>query len=558
MKDYKVGLYLRLSRDDKNSDSMSMSISNQRDMLVDYVEERGWQIENIYIDDGISGATFERPSFKRMIADIEKKRINMVICKDLSRLGRNYVRVGEYTDFFFPRHKVRFIAVNENIDSTKDNDIAGFLNIVNEHYAKDISRKVKAAKHTLMKKGYFLGSQPPMGYVKSPEDKHKLVIDEGSRVIIERIFHLYSIGHTARHIADTFNREGVLSPRGYYFNLIGKPNPYTKETILWGSATIMRMLKNVVYTGHMCQGKRKNRSFKMKERDTVPQEEWILVENTHEAIIDEVTWSRVQGLLKLNKKNQKPKPVNADKTPALFAGKLKCVDCGAVMHYTYSKSGKYKAYYKYRCSTYSNQGKTACSFHSILEDEIKAIVLNDIRKISELAVMSSDEMLSLLLNLNGRTKLKSNVMLESKIKTVNSNLKGVSNKIDVLLEQKISGNISDSMFKKLMIKYEDRQNALNIELSELKAEFSIVKDDTQNIRHLIESFKQRIYIEELDRDTICELIDYITVSKKVKVGKEYKQKVSINYNFVGELKGCDITEFFDHITRYQKETDQTA
>ena len=560
MKDYKVGLYLRLSRDDKNSDSESMSISNQRTMLMDFANERRWHVEDIYIDDGISGTTFDRPSFQRLVADIEKKRINMVVVKDLSRLGRNYVKVGEYTDFFFPKHHVRFIAVTENIDSEKDNDIAGFLNVVHEHYAKDVSRKIRASQSTLRKKGYFLGSQPPMGYIKSPEDKHKLIIDEDGAKIVRRMFHMYSIGVTARHIADTFNQEGVPSPREYYFHLIGKPNPYTNETVLWGSATIMRILRNQVYLGHMCSGKRRNRSFKLKQRDIVPEEEWIVVKNTHEPLIDEVTWARVQEQLELNKRNQKAKTVKStdNKLPALFAGKLKCADCKAVMHFTSSKSGKYKTYYKYRCSTYTNQGKTACSFHSIREDELTAIVLNDIKKLSHLINTNNDEMLQLLLDLNGRTRQNNNAQLEKQICSTQSAMKTNSSRIDLLLDERLNGNVSDDMFKSLMVKYESNKKELSNKLSELKAELSIVKDDTENIKHLMESFRKSIYIEELNRDTVCELIACIWVFKKVKAGKGYKQKIGICYNFIGELNGCDIDKYFDHITRHQKEKDQTA
>ena len=560
MEDYKVGLYLRLSRDDKNSDSESMSISNQRTMLMDFTAERGWHVEDIYIDDGISGTTFERPSFKRMVADIEKKRINTVIVKDLSRLGRNYVKVGEYTDFFFPQHHVRFIAVTENIDSDKDNDIAGFLNVVHEHYAKDVSRKVRTSKRTLMKKGFFLGSQPPLGYVKSPDDKHQLIIDEHGAAIVRRLFHMYAIGYTARHIADTFNQEGVLSPREYYFKLIGKPNPYTNETLLWGNATVMRILSNQVYIGHMCSGKRRNRSFKLKQRDVVPQDEWIVVENTHEPIINYVTWTRIQELLMQNKSNTKARTVKneSNKLPALFAGKLKCADCKAVMHYTSSTSGKYKTYYKYRCSTYTNQGKTACGFNSIREVELNALVLNDIRRLSELIRTNGDEMLQVLLDLNSRTKQNGHAKKNKVIRGIQAEVKDVSNRIDLLLDERMSGNVSDAMFKQLMAKYESRQNELASGLSELKAEQSIVKNDTDNIRHLMERFAKCAYIEDLDRNIVCELIDFIWVFKKEKVGKGYRQKIGIHYNFVGELSGCDILEYFDHITRNQKVKDQTA
>jgi len=558
--DYKVALYLRLSRDDKNSDSESMSISNQRSMLMDFTAERGWHVEDIYIDDGISGTTFERPGFMRMVADIEKKRINMVVVKDLSRLGRNYVKVGEYTDFFFPEHHVRFIAVTENIDSDKDNDIAGFLNVVHEHYAKDISRKIRTSQHSLMKKGFFLGSQPPLGYVKSPEDKHKLIVDEDGAEIVRRMFYMYTIGCTARHIADTFNQEGVPSPREYYFRLIGQPNPYTNETTLWGSATVMRILRNHVYIGHMCSGKRRNRSFKLKQRDVVPEGEWIVVENTHEPIIDEVTWARVQELLLQNKSNSKAKTVRSEdnKLPALFAGKLRCADCKAVMHYTSSKSGKYKTYYKYRCSTYTNQGKTACGFNSIREDELNALVLNDIRRLSELIRTNSDEMLQVLLELNSRTKQNGYAKLDKDIRGIQAEMKDVSNRIDLLLDERMSGNVSDAMFKQLMAKYEARQNELMSSLSELKAEQSVVKDDTENIRNLMERFEKCAYIETLDRDTVCELIDFIWIFKKEKSGKGYRQKIGIHYNFVGELNGCDIMTYFDHITKHQKAKDQTA
>lgn len=253
MNNNKVGLYLRLSRDD-GSDSESMSISNQRAMLTEYANERGWEIQDTYIDDGVSGTTFDRPGFLRMIADIEAKHINMVIVKDLSRLGRNYSQVGHYTDYFFPKHNIRFITIGDNVDSEKGNDFAGFLNVIYEHYAKDTSRKIKSTKKTHMQKGMFIGSQPAMGYMRDPMDKHHLVIEEDGAEIVRRIFNLYALGNSARHIANTFNQEGIPTPRVHFFNRINKPNPYTKDAETWGSATILRILKNQVYIGHMAQG----------------------------------------------------------------------------------------------------------------------------------------------------------------------------------------------------------------------------------------------------------------------------------------------------------------
>ncbi len=550
-KNYKVGLYLRLSRDDNNSESESMSISNQRSMLTDYVKERGWEVEEIYIDDGISGVTFDRPAFNRLIKDIEKERINMVITKDLSRLGRNYLKVGEYTDYFFPKHKVRYIAVNDNYDNDKEDDFVAFRNIFNEHYAKDTSKKIKSVKKSQMKQGLFIGSQPAMGYMRDPNDKHKLIVDEEAADIIRRMFHRYSIGDSARHIADTFNQEGVPTPREYFFNRIDKPNPYTGDAITWGSSTIIRMLGNQVYIGHMCQGKRQKKSFKMKRRDVIPQDDWIVVENTHEPIIDEITWNRVQTILKRNKRSAKPR-LRDDKTVALFSGKVRCADCQAVMTYTYSKNTVYKPYYKYRCSTYSNQGKTACSYHAILDDELKAIVLAEIHKFSNIASIYEDELLKKLIDINSNIKLKNNSFLEKQIRRTNRELQGIAPKIDVLIDQMANGNISEQMFKKLMNQYEQKQNDLSEKLAEQKAELSRIKDDIGNIQHLVDCFKNRVYIKDLDRETIVELIDFIEVFKKEKVGTEYFQRVDIHFNFIGQIS----TEHFQALKDYIQQQEQ--
>ena len=551
-KNYKVGLYLRLSRDDNNSDSESMSISNQRSMLTDYVNERGWEIEDTYIDDGISGVTFDRPAFNRLIGDIKNKRINMVVTKDLSRLGRNYVKVGEYTDYFFPKHKVRYIAVNDNYDNDQEDDFIAFRNIFNEHYAKDTSKKIKSVKNSQMKQGLFIGSQPAMGYKRDPDDKHKLIIDEEAVEIVKRMFYRYSIGDSARHIADTFNKEGIPTPREYFFNRIGKPNPYTSDAVLWGSSTIIRMLGNQVYLGHMCQGKRRKKSFKMKRRDIVPQDEWIVVKDTHEPIIDEITWERVQSILKRNKRSAKPR-LRDDKTIALFSGKVRCAACHALMTYTYSRNTEYKPYYKYRCSTYSNQGKTACSYHAILEDELKAIVLSEIQKFSKVVSFYEDEMLEKLIDINSNINLKNNSFLEKKIRRTNRELQGISPKIDVLIEQMASGNVSEQMFKKLINQYEQKQNELSEKLKEQKAELSKIKDDIGNIKHLIDRFKERIYIEELDRETIVELIDYIEVFKKEKVENEYLQRIDIHFNFIGQIS----TEDFEALKEYMYQKNDT-
>ena len=544
---YKAGIYLRLSRDD-GTDNESMSISNQRNMLTDYANERGWEIEDTYIDDGISGTTFDRPGFQRLISDIEKKRINMVIVKDLSRLGRNYAQVGNYTDFFFPKHNVRFIAIGDNVDSEKDNDFAGFLNVIHEHYAKDTSRKIKTTKKIQMKNGQFIGSQPAMGYMRDPADKHHLIIEEDGAEIIRRIFHLYTIGESARHIAEIFNGEGIPTPRVHFFSRIGKPNPYTHDAETWGSSTILRILRNQVYIGHMAQGKRRKKSFKMKKRDIVPEDNWVVVKNTHEALIDEVTWNRVQAIIKQNKRKTKPR-LKKDGTVSLFSGKVFCADCGAKMTFQNVNNGSCTDCSRYRCSTYSNQGKTACSFHAIREDELEAIVLNEIQKFSHIAVHYSEELLNRLIEINGRLKSKNSMLTEKQLQRTEKELHSLASKIDVLIDQMANGNISEMMFKKLIRGYEFKQEELSEKRISLKAELNEIRDDTRYINDVVEKFKDRNYIETLDRETVVELIDHIEVFRKEKSDTGYIQRIDIYFNFIGKIDYTD----FDYLNSYLKE-----
>ena len=318
----RVGNYLRLSRDDGNCNAESMSIANQKQLLADYVRERGWDLVEGYIDDGFSGTTFERPAFKRMLQDIERGHIDCVITKDLSRLGRNYAKTGYYTEEYFLEHGVRYIAINDNVDTMKeDNDIAPFKNILNEMYAKDISRKIRSAIAVNAKQGMFLGSKPPFGYTRCPTDKHKLIPDDEPAQIVKRIFAMFDAGDSGRHISEVLNNEGVLSPRAYYYDQIGRENPLN-ESMTWNSNTVMQLLKNQVYIGNMAQGKRRVVSFKTKNRAIVPEEDWIIVENTHEALVGKDIWARVQKRIASGKSPR----VTRSGEISLFAGVARCAD----------------------------------------------------------------------------------------------------------------------------------------------------------------------------------------------------------------------------------------
>ena len=283
---FDVGIYARLSRDDNNGNLESMSIGNQRQMLSDYVKEKGWNLVEEYVDDGFSGTNFDRPDFKRLVKDIEKGHINCVVTKDLSRLGRNYSMTGYYTDEYFPEQNVRYIAINDGVDTMgANNDFAAFHNVINEYYPRDISRKVRQVKKANAAKGMFMGSRAPYGYKKSLANKYQLIIDEDVAHIVLRIFSDIANGENGRRIAGRLNAEGLPCPRAYYYQNIDKENPRKEESMVWGSASVLNIIKNHVYIGDMVQGQRQVISFKSKKRRVTDPDEWIIVENTYEAIL---------------------------------------------------------------------------------------------------------------------------------------------------------------------------------------------------------------------------------------------------------------------------------
>lgn len=273
--------------------------------------------------------------------------------EDLSRLGRNYVMTGQYTDFFFPKHHVRYIAVNDNYDSAnEDNDIAPFKNILNEMYAKDISEKVRSSRMINAKFGKYMGSQPPYGYLKSPNDKHILIPDPEVCDNVAYIFQEFAKGQSVRHIAQILNNKGGLSPRAYYYQRTGRTNPHPEQRQVWGSMTIMQILKNQVYIGNLVQGKRKALSFKSKQRIVTEPDDWIICEGTHEPLIDKQIWGEAQKAI------QKPycRTVKSTGEISLFSGIVKCADCGGTLSFV-TKNSNGHLYELYKCSTYSNYGK---------------------------------------------------------------------------------------------------------------------------------------------------------------------------------------------------------
>lgn len=372
-KQWKAGAYLRLSRDDEGFSSESSSIKNQKAIIYNYLGEMpDIDLVDVYIDDGYTGTNFDRPGFSEMMFDINVGRINCIIVKDLSRLGRNTNKVGTLKDEVFPSKSVRFIAINDNVDTKggiDDNDVTDFKLVFNEFYVKDISKKIRSSLRASAKEGLFIGSYAPFGYKKSPEDKHQLIIDDEAADVVRKIFDDFVNGLSGRKIADDLNANHVLSPLAYRYKKLGKEY----KNYSWTSNTVIQILKNEVYLGNMVQHKRENVSYKLKQRKFVDKSEQILVKGTHEAIITDFQKELVDNILNERKERRLRKRNNGQIVPVLFSGMLVCSDCGGAMAATMKHNKRC-----YRCTLYSNGGKNACSSHYIREDELIFGVLSEI------------------------------------------------------------------------------------------------------------------------------------------------------------------------------------
>ncbi|WP_444659772.1 recombinase family protein [Caproiciproducens sp. R2] len=537
-KEIYVAIYLRLSRDDQNGNTESMSISNQRDMLMAYCKERGWNIYDIYVDDGFTGTNFERPGFQRMIGDIEEGYVSVVLTKDLSRLGRNYVMTGQYTDFFFPEHGVRYVAVNDSYDSAKeDNDIAPFKNILNEMYAKDISKKIRSARQISAKQGKFMGSKPPFGYVKSPEDKHLLIIDPPAAEIIKRLFREFAAGESGRNIATKLNTEGVDTPADYYFKQTRKRATRSDTLQQWGSGTILQLLRNQVYIGDMVQCKRKVSSFKTKKRLVTNPDAWVIVEGTHEPIIDRFTWECVQRRLDKTKRQSPCNSIRATRSGDInvFSGIIRCADCGAAMAFNERVNKSGTKYRFYRCSRYANSGSKSCSMHFMDADTLESIILSDIQFYAQTAVTDEKKLMDRLLSFSGRERQNEKAAQGKALRDATNRISFLEDASKRLFEEKIAGNVPESLFRKMLSDYES-------ELSELEAKAEDIRQSTQeevnsesDVKNWIKLIKECVSINSLDRATAFQLIDHVDVHEQTDEDGHKSQSIQVKYNFVGVL-----------------------
>lgn len=532
--EYKAGLYLRLSKDDERSGE-SASIENQRLMLTKYAEEQGWEIREIYIDDGWSGTNFQRPAFQRMLADAKDRRINLVAVKDLSRLGRNHIEVGRLTDDVFPELGVRFVAVNDRVDSLLgEDDMAAYRNLFNEFLSKDTSRKVRSVKKSCMERGKYLGTYAPLGYKKDPADKHHLIVDEETAHIVRHMFELRAGGRSCRSIALAFNEERVPSPKEIYYSRKGTKNPI-RENGIWNDSTVKVVLRNEVYLGHMVQGKNGTISYKNHKMVSKPEEQWIRVENTHEPLIDLKTWDTVRLL------DQKAFKPRKDSTGAqnMFTGILKCADCGFNMRANIDrgtrKDGSEYRYVSFICGNYARSGKAACTVHTVYEHVLAQLVLEEIRGHARLAAYDEQRVADAILQTKSRESTAYLATYQRELKAAEERLVQLDSVIQTLYEDRVRGVITDSMFKNLMPKYERERKDKTAAAETLKSKVEKSQREWCDVSAWTQTIREYTELEVLSAGILLELIDRIEVFEAEKIGKQRVCRIRIVYRFVGDV-----------------------
>jgi DNA invertase Pin-like site-specific DNA recombinase len=528
---YKVGIYVRLSKDDERAGE-SVSIENQKLMLTKYCEEQGWNDYSVYCDDGVSGTTFDRPGVSKLIEDAKEGLINLILVKDLSRFGRNYIQVGQFTDYLFPMIGCRFIALNDGVDTIhSDNDIMPFRNLFNEFQSKDTSKKIKAVKQAHAKMGNYLGCYVPYGYKAHPDDKHKFVVEEFAAGVVRKMFAYRRQGFGFRKIARLLNEEHILPPRDYYYQEKGVESKGYRNH-LWNDVTVKKMLRSEVYIGHMVQNKRGTLSYKNKKQVDKPKEDWIKVENTHEPIIDMDTWN---ACAEVDARNYKPRPTKESEI-SLFGGLLKCMDCGFKMRYsqethTYPKKGKVK-YISYFCGSYARSGRSACSAHIIYLNPLSELVLDDIRHRAKRVLEDEDRVRRELLEQKAKQSDRQLKADKSTLKATEKRLAELEKLTQALYEDKVLGTVPEAVFKNLMVKYEAERVEKQMLVQSLKQKIANTAQDERDIEQYIASIKKYVAVEQLDRGMLLELIKYIEIGERKVVDGQKCRDVVIHYNLV--------------------------
>ena len=534
-KKYVAGLYCRLSKDDGNSVE-SMSIWSQKVMLKQFAESNSIAIYDYYVDDGFSGTNFERPSFKKMITDIENGKINCVITKDLSRLGRNYLQSGAYIEMYFPQKNIRYIAITDGIDTlnSNQNDIMPFKNILNEMYAKDTSKKVKSAIQSRMREGTYIGSKAPFGYLKDPNNKRRLIIDEKTKPIIELIYKLCLEGKGTQLISQELMKRKIPRPSAFVENAEKLYGLTEENKYQWSHRMVLNVLRDPVYCGNMARNKRPTLSFKNSKRMYIPKSDYIYARNTHEGIVSEEVWEQVQTMVDKRKCNNK-KGLYYDN---IFQGLVRCPKCG----YALTPKTDYRLKKKelidfvhFSCSTYKKYGVNACSSHRIEARDLYNIVLEDIQYHGSMALSAKEDFVEKIIEKIEVEKIDEGKELSNKLELKKNQLAELDRSYEQLYEDRLEGNITERNFNLMNVSISKKQDKLIEEIKVLEGDIEVSFETEDNYKKFMNNISKYAKIKSLNRYILNQIIDKIYVYDKEEIDGQISQKVEIHYKFIGKL-----------------------
>ncbi len=531
-----TALYCRLSKDD-GTNNESMSISTQKTMLKDYAKRNGFLNCQFYVDDGYSGTNYDRPAFRQLIEDIQDGEVSTLITKDLSRLGRNYLETGTYIEVFFPNHNVRYIAINDGVDSI-DNaqmDITPFRNIINEMYAKDTSRKIKSALHARRMQGKYMATTAPFGYQKDEKDHNHLVIDEVTAPVVELIFSIAEEGVGLHTICNRLRKAKVLKPSFYKKELFER---FMDEEKMydWDTAYVSQILHNPVYAGNLTVADKPTKTMHSKKRQYIPFAEREVIYGTHEPIIEQNRWNNVQKIL------QSRPPVIGESSSGydnIFRGVIKCADCGSAMLAKVEQKRKRNNVLDktfYCCTKYRKFGKDGCSSHNIEARTVHEVVLADIQKHAGQALTDRKAMVTEIAERLNLQLSADKEQQKKELRQCKQRVSEIENLYAKLYEDLTRELITEKRFQMLSARYDSEQEELTAKIKELEKSAIADREQLSSIEHFAEQISGYAGITELNFKIINQLIEKILVSEPVEIDGQKIQRLTIHYKFIGALE----------------------
>lgn len=528
---YNAGIYVRLSQEDMRAGE-SLSIEHQKLILTKYVREQGWNLVDTYVDDGFSGTDFNRPSVQRLLSDAQTGRINLIICKDLSRFGRNYIEVGQYIDYIFPLHNIRFIALNDNVDTANRDsnamEMMPVINLFNEWHASSTSKKIKAVNLANAKAGKYTCANAAYGYTKADDEKHTPIIDPEAAEVVRRIFKLRSQGMSPRAIGDQLNAENIPIPSDYRCQKKGIVNTkYTRH--LWTQVQIRQILDNPIYLGKLAMMRVTSVSYKNHKKVRKDPSEWVVTEDTHKAIISQELWDKVREAEKAVSHGKR----DGKGVTQPLSGMLFCPDCGYKMKAAGRKrtlkSGELIRECYYNCSSYVLHGKELCSTHYISQKQIEAVIIADIRSMAELVVKDEQTARAAFLSKKEQQTSRQSKADIKKLNDSKHRLAELENLMQSVYEDKVMGKIPEHICVSFLEKYEAEQQELRAVIADLEERLSAEKQDREDVEEFIRRLKKYVDVQTLTRELGLELIEYVTVGAYT---PNEPREINIYYKFL--------------------------